>query len=197
MPSCGTTSRTCAGWIGPIRWRRGKQHLACARRAPRLPESQAVRRAEVFAARDRSHARAAGGHIWVSGRVTSRNGIPFAAESPDRGSVHDRRQDRVDGTVRSTKPLSYGGTLIEDFTLAFEDGRVVEPTADRGEPVLRQLLRHRRRGGAARRSGAGPHGSPVSQSGRLFYNTLFDENAASHVALGSAYRFTLDRRRRA
>ena len=102
-------------------------------------------------------------------------------------------KDRVDGTVRSTKPLSYGGTLIEDFTLRFEGGRVVEvdaPSAARrccgswSTPIA----------GAARLGEVAlvPHSSPIAQSGLLFYNTLFDENAASHVALGSAYKFTLD-----
>ena len=101
-------------------------------------------------------------------------------------------KDRVDGTVRSTKPLSYGGTLIEDFSMTFEGGRVVKADG-----------RTRRDGAAATRStpmpGAArlgevalvPHNSPVAQSGLLFYNTLFDENAASHVALGSAYKFTV------
>ena len=100
-------------------------------------------------------------------------------------------KDRVDGTVRSTKPLSYGGTLIEDFSLRFSEGRVVEVKAAQGEAVLRQLVETDE--GAARLGEIAlvPHSSPVSQSGRLFYNTLFDENAATHVALGAAYKFTL------
>ena len=99
--------------------------------------------------------------------------------------------ERVDGVVRATKPLSYGGTLIEDFTLRFEGGRIVEATAAQGETVLRQLVGTD--AGAARLGEIAlvPHGSPVAQSGLLFYNTLFDENAASHVAIGSAYKFTL------
>ena len=100
-------------------------------------------------------------------------------------------KDRVNGTVRSTKPLSYGGTLIEGFSLRFVDGRVVEVNADRGESVLRTLVAMD--AGAARLGELAlvPHSSPISQTGRLFYNTLFDENAASHVALGAAYKFTL------
>ena len=82
--------------------------------------------------------------------------------------------------------------MIEGFTLTFEEGRVVSLTADRGEAVLRQLIDTDP--GAARLGEVAlvPHSSPVSQSGLLFYNTLFDENAASHVAFGSAYRFTLE-----
>ena len=99
--------------------------------------------------------------------------------------------ERVDGIVRSTKPLSYGGQLIEDFTLRFDKGRVVDVKAARGEAAMRQLLETD--AGAARLGEIAlvPHSSPISQSGLLFYNTLFDENAASHVALGSAYKFTM------
>jgi aminopeptidase len=97
----------------------------------------------------------------------------------------------VDGTVRSSKPLSYGGTLIEDFSVRFEAGSVVDIQAKRGEQVLRTLVATD--AGAARLGEIAlvPHSSPIAQSGLLFYNTLFDENAASHVALGAAYKFTL------
>ena len=100
-------------------------------------------------------------------------------------------KDRVDGTVRSTKPLSYGGTLIEDFSLRFSEGRVVDLKASRGETVLRQLVDTDAGAGRLGEIALVPHSSPVSQAGRLFYNTLFDENAATHVALGAAYKFTL------
>jgi aminopeptidase len=100
-------------------------------------------------------------------------------------------KDRVDGVVRSTKPLSYGGTLIENFSLRFAEGRVVEVKAERNETVLQRLIEMD--AGAARLGELAlvPHSSPVAQTGVLFYNTLFDENAASHVALGAAYKFTL------
>jgi aminopeptidase len=93
--------------------------------------------------------------------------------------------------VRSSKPLSYGGTLIDGFTLTFEKGRVTKMTADRNGDMLQRLLDTDE---GARRLGEValvPHSSPISHSGLLFYNTLFDENAASHVALGNAYKFTL------
>jgi len=131
------------------------------------------------------------GHQWVSGRSTSVQGIPFAPNLPTEEVFTMPHKDRVDGTVRSTKPLSYGSTLIENFSMTFEGGRVVNATADRGQEVLRQLLDTD--AGAVRLGEVAlvPHNSPVAQSGLLFYNTLFDENAASHVALGSAYKFTL------
>ena len=127
----------------------------------------------------------------MSGNTTSRTGIRFTANLPTEEVFTIPHKDRVDGTVRSTKPLSYGGTLVEDFSLRFSEGRVVEVTAARGEAVLRQLVDTDP--GAARLGEVAlvPHSSPISQSGRLYYNTLFDENAATHVALGAAYRFTL------
>jgi aminopeptidase len=130
-------------------------------------------------------------HVWVSGHTVSRNGIRFTANLPTEEVFTIPHKDRVDGTVRSSKPLSYGGTLIEDFSFRFSGGRVVDLEAARGEAVLRQLVETDP--GAARLGEIAlvPHSSPVSQSGRLFYNTLFDENAATHVALGSAYKFTL------
>jgi aminopeptidase len=130
-------------------------------------------------------------HAWVSGRGDSQSGIPFTANLPTEEVFSIAHKDRVDGIVRSTKPLSYGGTLIEDFSLRFAGGRVVDIKAKRGETVLRQLIDTDPGAGRLGEVALVPHSSPVSQSGLLFYNTLFDENAASHVALGSAYRFTL------
>jgi len=131
------------------------------------------------------------GHVWVGGRSTSAAGIPFAPNLPTEEVFTMPHKDQVDGVVRSTKPLSYGGTLIEDFTLRFEGGRVVDMTAARNQGVLQRLVDMD--AGAARLGELAlvPHSSPVAQTGLLFYNTLFDENAASHVALGAAYKFTL------
>jgi aminopeptidase len=129
-------------------------------------------------------------HVWVSGQSASRAGTMFAPNIPTEEVFTMPHRERVDGVVTSTKPLSYGGTLIEDFRLTFERGRVVQATAAMGESVLRDLLATD--DGAARLGEIAlvAHGTPISQSGLLFYNTLFDENAASHVALGSAYKFT-------
>jgi aminopeptidase len=131
------------------------------------------------------------GHIWVGGRSTSASGIRFAPNLPTEEVFTMPHKDRVDGTVWSTKPLSYGGTLIEGFRITFAEGRVVDVKAEKGEDVLRRLVKMD--GGAARLGELAlvPHSSPVAQTGVLFYNTLFDENAASHVALGAAYKFTL------
>jgi len=131
------------------------------------------------------------GHIWVGGRSTNAAGIRFAPNLPTEEVFTMPHKDRVDGVVRSTKPLSYGGTLIEGFTLRFAQGRVLDVTAERNQSVLERLVRMDP--GAARLGEIAlvPHSSPVAQTGVLFYNTLFDENAASHVALGAAYKFTM------
>jgi aminopeptidase len=131
-------------------------------------------------------------HEWVSGRSVSESGIAFAPNLPTEEVFTMPHRDRTEGRVRSSKPLSYGGTLIEGFTLDFEAGRVVRVGAERGQEVLRQLVDTD--AGAAKLGEVAlvPHSSPVSRSGILFHNTLFDENAASHVALGSAYKFTLE-----
>jgi aminopeptidase len=131
------------------------------------------------------------GHKWVSGRTSSRNGIPFTANLPTEEVFTMAHRDLADGTVQSSKPLSYAGTLIEGFSMRFERGRVVQLSAKKGEPVLRQLIDTDEGAGRLGEIALVPHSSPISESGLLFYNTLFDENAASHVALGSAYKFTL------
>jgi aminopeptidase len=131
------------------------------------------------------------GHLWVAGRSESRGGITFAPNLPTEEVFTMPHKDRVDGVVRSTKPLSYGGTVIQNFTVTFEGGKAVKVSAERGEAVLRQLVDTDSGAGRLGELALVPHSSPVSQSGLLFYNTLFDENAASHVAFGSAYKFTL------
>jgi len=133
------------------------------------------------------------GHIWVSGRSVSRGGILFTANLPTEEVFTIAHKDRVDGTVRASKPLSYGSTLIDGFSVTFEHGRIVKMTAEKNADTLQRLLDT---DDGARRLGEValvPNSSPISQSGLLYYNTLFDENAASHVALGNAYKFTLKR----
>jgi aminopeptidase len=127
----------------------------------------------------------------MSGAAQSESGIRFVANLPTEEVFTIADRNRVSGTVRATKPLSYGGTLIDDFRIRFEEGRAVHVEAARGEPVLRQLVETDAAAGRLGEVALVPHSSPISAAGRLFYNTLFDENAASHVAFGSAYKFTL------
>ncbi len=129
----------------------------------------------------------ADGHLWAGGAERAANGIVCNPNIPTEEVFTTPHCARVDGTVRSTKPLSYQGTLIEDIAVRFEGGRIVEAHAARGEHVLTRVLGTDE--GASRLGEVAlvPHSSPISQSGVLFQNTLFDENAASHIALGQAY----------
>ncbi|MGY0694996.1 aminopeptidase [Virgibacillus sp. FSP13] len=132
------------------------------------------------------------GHIWKGGSAVSEKGITFNPNMPTEEVFSMPDKYGVDGTVSSTKPLNYGGSLIDNFTLTFKDGKVVDFKAEQGENVLKHLLDSDE---GARRLGEValvPHESPVSQSGLIFYNTLFDENASCHIALGKAYPTNLE-----
>lgn len=130
-------------------------------------------------------------HHWVSGGLASKAGIPFVANLPTEETFTLPHKDQTHGIVTATKPLSYLGALIEDFSLTFENGHAVNARAAKGEEVLKQMIAVDE--GAARLGEVAlvPHHSPISQSGLRFQNTLFDENAASHIALGRGYQFTL------
>ncbi len=127
------------------------------------------------------------GHLWLGGGTTAGNGNYCIPNMPTEEVFTTPHKDRADGTVTATKPLSHQGTMIEGIQVKFEGGRIVEAHATRGEEVLRKLIDT---DDGARRLGEValvPHSSPIASSGMLFYNTLFDENAASHIALGQAY----------
>lgn len=129
----------------------------------------------------------ADGHEWEGGASVSKNGISCNANIPTEEVFTTPHCRRVYGHVVSSKPLSYQGTLIDNIAVRFEDGRIVDAKASRGAEVLNKVLDTDE---GARRLGEValvPHSSPISQSGLLFYNTLFDENAASHIALGQCY----------
>ncbi|WP_417626096.1 aminopeptidase [Pararhodobacter aggregans] len=129
----------------------------------------------------------ADGHKWVAGATETLSGILCNPNIPTEEVFTTPHRLRVSGHVSATKPLSHQGTLIEEIRVRFEDGRIVEAHASKGEGVLQKVLDTDE---GARRLGEValvPHASPISQSGMLFYNTLFDENAASHIALGQCY----------
>lgn len=127
------------------------------------------------------------GHIWQGGTAESQSGIVFNPNMPTEEVFCAPHKYNVNGTVSSTKPLNYGGSLIDNFTLTFKDGKVVDFSAEQGEGSLKHLLETD--DGASRLGEVAlvPHESPVSQSGLIFYNTLFDENASCHLAFGKAY----------
>jgi aminopeptidase len=127
------------------------------------------------------------GHLWLGGGSTAQNGLYGIPNMPTEEVFTTPHKDRVEGRVKSTKPLSYQGTLIEEISVRFEAGRIVEAHAARGEQVLQRMIETDE---GARRLGEVslvPHSSPIASSGLLFMNTLFDENAACHIALGQAY----------
>ncbi len=129
----------------------------------------------------------ADGHEWEGGASVAKNGVVCNPNIPTEEVFTTPHAHRVEGTVVSTKPLSYQGTLIDRIAVRFEAGRIVEATAAHGQDVLRKVLET---DDGARRLGEValvPHSSPISASGLLFFNTLFDENAASHIALGQCY----------
>lgn len=126
-------------------------------------------------------------HLWLGGGTTAGNGLYCIPNMPTEEIFTTPHKDRADGTVTATKPLSHQGTMIEGIQVRFEKGRIVEARATRGQEVLQKLIDTDE---GARRLGEValvPHSSPIAASGMLFFNTLFDENAASHIALGQAY----------
>jgi aminopeptidase len=126
-------------------------------------------------------------HLWLGGGTTARNGRYCIPNMPTEEVFTTPHKDRVEGRVTSTKPLSHQGTMIEDICVRFEAGRIVEAHAARGEQVLQRMIETDE---GARRLGEVslvPYSSPIASSGLLFMNTLFDENAACHIALGQAY----------
>ena len=130
-------------------------------------------------------------HLWEGAGSYNARGEKFMANMPTEEVFTAPDSHRVDGYISSTKPLSYAGTIISGMKFTFKDGKVVDFSAEQGEDVLAKLLDTDE---GARRLGEValvPDPSPISQSGIIFFNTLFDENASNHLALGSAYAFSV------
>jgi aminopeptidase len=131
-------------------------------------------------------------HLWQGGNIQTTSGITYTANIPTEEVFCLPDRNRAHGFVRATMPLSYAGILVEDFQLSFKDGRVVDFEARKGESTLKSILEMDE--GAKRLGEVAlvPHSSPISQLGTLFFNTLYDENAATHVALGKGYKACLE-----
>ncbi len=129
------------------------------------------------------------GHHWASAREAAKNGIEFTANIPTEETFTMGDRARAEGIVRSTKTLNYGGTLIEDIVVRFENGRVAEAHASKNESALRKMIATDEGASRLGEIALVPHSSPISKSGLTFHNTLYDENASSHLALGRAYKF--------
>ena len=126
-------------------------------------------------------------HEWMGGASKAQNGIICNPNIPSEEVFTTPHAHKVDGTVSSTKPLSYQGTLIDNIKVTFKDGKIIEAHASKGEEVLQKVLKSDEGASRIGEVALVPHSSPISQSGIIFYNTLFDENAASHIALGQCY----------
>lgn len=131
------------------------------------------------------------GHTWEGACSKAENGAVFIANVPTEEVFTAPHRERVNGVVKGTKPYVYNGQLIEGFSVTFKDGIVVDYSAEKNAELLGQLLDSDE---GARRIGEialVPASSPINRSGLLFYNTLFDENAACHIAFGAGYPTTV------
>lgn len=126
-------------------------------------------------------------HIWASAGSVNPKGEIFIANMPTEEVFTAPDTRRMDGVVRSTKPLSYAGTLIEGIEVHFKDGKIVDITAESGDEVMKKLVFENEGATGLGEVALVPDPSPISQSGITFFNTLFDENASNHLAIGSAY----------
>ena len=127
------------------------------------------------------------GHIWAGGSERDVNGIPFNANIPTEEVFTLPKKTGVNGIVYSSKPLSYGGNLIDNFSITFKDGKAIDFTAETGYDVLKQMLESDEGAKYLGEVAFVPYNSPISNSKLIFFNTLFDENAACHLAFGRAY----------
>jgi aminopeptidase len=131
-------------------------------------------------------------HLWVGAGSVNEQGNDFMANMPTEEVFTVPLKTGVNGYVSSTKPLSYGGNIIDNFKITFENGRITEVQAEEGEEILKQLVATDEGSHFLGEVALVPHQSPISQSNVLFFNTLFDENASNHLAIGSAYAFCLE-----
>ncbi|WP_256855868.1 aminopeptidase [Terribacillus halophilus] len=127
--------------------------------------------------------------MWTCAEFKKEDGSTYIPNLPTEEVFTIPVKNGVNGTVSSTKPLNYGGTLLENFSLTFEKGKVVDFTAEKGYETLKNLLDTDDGARFLGEVALVPHESPISQSGIVFNNTLFDENASCHLALGQAIGF--------
>ena len=127
------------------------------------------------------------GHIWLGGEESSKDGTIFNANIPTEEVFSAPQYNGVNGVVYSTKPLIYHGNTISDFSFTFKDGKIVEYTAKEGYEVLKELVETDEGSHYLGEVALVDHFSPISQSNQIFYETLFDENASCHLAIGASY----------
>lgn len=130
-------------------------------------------------------------HRWRSGNSVTPTGIQFTNNLPTEEIFTVPHRDRVSGMVRLQRPIAHGGTLVDGVVLTFVDGRVTEAYADHGETILRRLLATDEGAMRLGEVALAPQSSPTAQAKTTFYDTLLDENAGSHIALGAGYKSAL------
>ncbi|WP_144510836.1 aminopeptidase [Bacillus sp. FJAT-22090] len=130
-------------------------------------------------------------HIWACAESYNPKGEEFIANMPTEEIFTAPDTHRMEGVVRSTKPLSYAGTLIEGIEVHFKDGKIVDISAEKGDETIKKLVHDNEGATGLGEVALVPDPSPISQSGVTFFNTLFDENASNHLAIGSAYPTTI------
>ena len=131
-------------------------------------------------------------HLWEGAGSYNARGEKFMANMPTEEVFTAPDYRRINGYISSTKPLSYAGTTISGMTFTFKDGKVIDFSAEQGQDVLAKLLDTDEGARSLGEVALVPDPSPISRSGIIFYNTLFDENASNHLALGAAYAFSVE-----
>ncbi len=130
--------------------------------------------------------------VFKAGRDASRQGIEFNCNIPTEECYISPMRGKAEGIVYATKPLSYQGELIENFSVRFENGKAVEVKAEKNQALLERMISMDEGAAYLGECALVPVNSPISESGLLFYNTLFDENAACHLALGMGFADTIE-----
>lgn len=129
--------------------------------------------------------------LWCGGAGKTTSGIKFNANMPSEEVFTTPMKGKAEGKVVSTKPLSYRGQLIENFSITFKKGKAVEVYAEKGQKILEDMIQSDENAGYLGEVALVPKESPINTSGVLFYETLFDENASCHLALGAGYCDTI------
>ena len=128
------------------------------------------------------------GHIWQSGASFDPKGVSFNANMPTEEVFSMPHKFKVNGVVHSTKPLVYSGNVIDNFELTFKDGKIIDFKAEKGFETLSELINTDEGSHYLGEVALVPFKSPISDTNIVFFNTLFDENASCHFAIGSAYK---------
>lgn len=131
-------------------------------------------------------------HLWAGGSSKSEDGLLFLPNIPTEEVFTLPSKTGVNGIVCSTKPLNYSGNIIDEFTLTFKEGRIIDFSAKEGYETLKNLIETDEGSHYLGEVALVPHHSPISDTNLIFYNTLFDENASCHLAIGAAYPTSLD-----